>query len=52
MKVLKTKILPKFKTLTEEKFFWGKYNSTTYIDWTKAKPANFPNLKPSTFNIR
>ena len=45
---MKTKKLPTFKTLAEEKSFWEKRNSTDYIDWTKAKPAVFSNLKPST----
>ncbi len=48
---MKTKKLPTFKTLAEEKTFWENHDSTEYIDWTKAKPAIFSNLKPSTVTI-
>lgn len=47
----KLKKLPKFKTLTEEKDFWRSHDSTDYIDWTQAKQASFPNLKPTTKTI-
>ncbi len=49
MKTLKK--IPKFKSEGEEKRFWKKRGSTAYIDWNKAKAANFPNLKPSTKSI-
>ena len=45
------KKIPKFKTENEEREFWTKHDSTDYIDWSKAKPAVFPNLKPSTQTI-
>lgn len=47
----KLKKLPKFKSITEEKNFWEQHNSTEYLDWTKAKRAAFPNLKPSVKTI-
>jgi len=28
--------------------FWASADSTEYLDWSKAKPAFFPNLKPSS----
>jgi predicted DNA binding CopG/RHH family protein len=31
--------------------FWQKADSTDFIDWSKAKKAQFPNLKPSTKSI-
>jgi predicted DNA binding CopG/RHH family protein len=40
--------LPVFKTETEEQEFWQKHDSTDYVDWSKAKLVEFPNLKPST----
>ena len=43
--------LPKFKTVREENIFWQENDSTDYIDWSKAKVAAFPNLKPSTETI-
>lgn len=47
----KVKQIPKFKTETEERAFWEKHNSNEFLDWRKAKLANFPNLKPSTKTI-
>ncbi len=39
---------PKFRTEAEERRFWETHDSADYVDWTKAKPARFPKLKPST----
>lgn len=44
----KLKRIPRFKTLEEEANFWDTHGSTDYIDWSKAKPTIFPNLKPSS----
>jgi len=48
---MKLKNIPKFKSEAEEREFWEKHDSTEYIDWSKAKRASFPNLKPSTQSI-
>jgi predicted DNA binding CopG/RHH family protein len=45
------KTIPTFKTEEAERKFWAKHDSTEYVDWSKAKPAVFPNLKPSTKTI-
>ena len=45
------KTIPKFKTEEAERKFWATHDSTEYVDWSKAKPAVFPNLKPSTKTI-
>ena len=45
------KSIPKFKTEDEEHKFWAEHDSTEYVDWSKAKRAVFPNLKPSTRTI-
>ena len=42
-----SKKIPKFKNEDEERDFWGKVDSSEYLDWNDAKPALFPNLKPS-----
>ena len=42
---------PKFKSEDQEREFWKKHDSSDYIDWAKAKPTVFPNLKPSTKTI-
>ncbi len=48
------KKIPKFKDEAEESEFWSKHDSTEYIDYSKARRALFPNLKPSlrTISIR
>jgi predicted DNA binding CopG/RHH family protein len=40
--------IPKFKTEAAERRFWEQHDSTAYVDWAGARPARFPNLKPST----
>ena len=45
-KALKT--IPKFRSESTERTFWEATDSTQYLDWSKAKPARFPNLRPST----
>ncbi len=47
----KLKKIPEFKSETEERIFWETQDSTDYVDWSKAKLARFPNLKPSTKSI-
>jgi CopG antitoxin of type II toxin-antitoxin system len=36
-----------FKMTSAEHDFWQEQDSTHYIDWSKAKNAQFPNLKSS-----
>jgi len=50
MSKAKSKV-PTFKTEAEERAFWEKHDSTDYVDWSKAKKAVLPNLKPSTTTI-
>ena len=45
------KSIPKFKDEAAERKFWAEHDSTEYVDWSKAKRAVFPNLKPSTKTI-
>ncbi len=49
MKPLKK--IPNFKSEEEEFEFWSQNDSTEYIDWKKAQPAIFPDLKPTTKTI-
>lgn len=49
MKQLKK--LPYFKTEDAERKFWASHDSTDYVDYSKAKLAVFPNLKPSAKKI-
>ena len=48
---MKKKQMPAFKNEKEEQAFWASHDSTEFIDWSKAKRAVFPNLKPSTKTI-
>ena len=45
------KQIPEFKSEDEEREFWATHDSTEYVDWSQAKRAIFPNLKPSTRTI-
>lgn len=47
----KLKKIPKFKDEDEEVEFWATHDATEYVDFSKAKKALFPNLKPSTKTI-
>lgn len=47
----KLKKIPKFKNEDEEVEFWAIHDATEYVDFSKAKKALFPNLKPSTKTI-
>ena len=49
MKSLKP--IPKFKSEKEERKFWMTHDSTEYVDWSKARKAIFPNLKPTYKSI-
>ena len=43
-----SKPIPEFKNEDEERAFWANNDSSEYVDWSKAKRAVFPNLKPTT----
>jgi predicted DNA binding CopG/RHH family protein len=47
------KPVPEFPTEVEERRFWEspENDSTEYVDWSKAKLAIFPKLRPSTETI-
>lgn len=40
--------IPEFKTELEERAFWEENDSSGYLDWSKARQAVLPNLKPTT----
>jgi predicted DNA binding CopG/RHH family protein len=42
------KPIPEFKNEEEERLFWASHDSSKYVEWSKAKHAVFPNLKPAT----
>jgi predicted DNA binding CopG/RHH family protein len=45
------KPIPRFRNEAEEREFWATHDTTDYIDWSKAKRAVFPNLRPPTESI-
>lgn len=47
----KLKRTPKFRSEEQEAEFWSTHDSTEYVDYSKAKPVIFANLKPSTRTI-
>ncbi|MEX2166968.1 MAG: BrnA antitoxin family protein [Methyloceanibacter sp.] len=47
----KLKPIPRFSSEAEERKFWETHDSTDYVDWSKAKRVQFPNLKLSTQSI-
>ena len=42
------KPIPYFKDEDEERAFWESHDSMDYVDWSKARRVQFPNLKLST----
>jgi len=47
----KAKPIPRFKDVAAERAFWEARDSSDYVDWSKARRARLPNLKPSTTSI-
>lgn len=45
------KPLPAFASEAEEREFWETHDASPYLDWSQARRAVFPNLKPSTETI-
>ena len=45
------KKIPTFKSEDAEREFWATADSTAYVDWSKARMARFPSLRPSSTAI-
>jgi predicted DNA binding CopG/RHH family protein len=45
------KAVPRFATEAAERKYWETHDSAPLIDWSKAKRATLPNLKPTTESI-
>ena len=45
------KRIPKHRTEDAERTFWASEDSADYVDWSKARRAAFPDLKPSLRTI-
>jgi predicted DNA binding CopG/RHH family protein len=48
------KKIPKFSNEDEEREFWGRAESTDYVDWSKGTRETLPKLRPTlrTISIR
>lgn len=45
------KAIPAFSSESKERAHWIEHDTADYVDWSKARTAVFPNLKPSTETI-
>jgi hypothetical protein len=45
------KAIPTFRSEVDERRFWERHDTGPFVDWSKARVAVFPNLKPSTETI-
>jgi len=43
--------IPPFHSEAEERQFWETHDTSPFVDWSEARIAVFPNLKPSTETI-
>ena len=43
--------IPSYASQAEERAYWERTDSTAHLDWSKARLARLPNLKPSTSAI-
>ena len=48
---MKRKQIPKFKSEEEERKFWSNHDATDFIDFSEARPAHMPNLRPTLKTI-
>ncbi len=48
---MKKKKIPEFENEAAEQAFWANHDSAEYLDWSVARHARFPNLKPSLRTI-
>src|SRR5438132_5946276 len=45
------KAISMFNSEADERTFWETHDTSAFVDWSKARVAVFPNLKPSTETI-
>jgi predicted DNA binding CopG/RHH family protein len=45
------KTIPMFRSEVQERLFWETHDTGPFVDWSQARVAVFPNLKPSTETI-
>jgi predicted DNA binding CopG/RHH family protein len=47
----KKESIPKLASEDKEREFWAKADSVDYLDWSRAKSASLPNLRPTLKTI-
>jgi predicted DNA binding CopG/RHH family protein len=47
----KKRALPEFESEQEERRFWERTDSSSYVDWSRARLLRFPELRPTTTTI-
>lgn len=45
------KAIPRFASEKDERAYWEAHDSTEHLDWSTARTASLPNLKPTTKTI-
>ena len=50
-KLKRARKVPRFRSEAAARAFWETHDTADYVDWSGAKLAVFPNLKPSTETI-
>ena len=45
------KTIPHFANEAEERTYWETHDSTSFVDWSKAKKVSLPKLQPTTCSI-
>lgn len=48
---MKKKRVPTFGTEDEEREFWATHDATEFVDFSRAQPGRFPELRPSAKTI-
>jgi len=51
MDVPKVKKIPALDSEEQEREFWGKHDSSDYVDWKKAERVRLASLRPTTRTI-
>lgn len=47
----RNKAIPPFESEAAERAYWATHDTADHVDWSHARTAVFPNLKPSTETI-
>ncbi len=45
------RVPPRFPSEAAERAYWETHDTAGHVDWRQAKPAVFPNLKPSSETV-